>query len=89
MARVLFIHPSKWGRGITPIWAASHSYVLKNKDHQVELFDCTFYPEWTENENVLNTQNMQYRPTDYERMIEWKTSGLIEDLQFKINDFQS
>ena len=87
MARVLFIHPSKWGRGITPIWAASHSSVLKNKDHQVELFDCTFYPEWTENENVLNTQNMQYRPTDYERMIEWKTSGLIEDLQLRIDEF--
>ena len=41
MAKVLFINPSKWGRGI-PIWIASHSSVLKSNNHNVELFDSTF-----------------------------------------------
>ena len=67
MAKILFIHPSKWGRGITAIWVASHSAVLKKSNHMVSMFDCTFYPEWSENENAFNTQNMQYRQTDYEK----------------------
>ena len=88
MAKVLFIHPNKWGRGITAIWIASHSTILKQNKHQVKLFDCTFYPEWTENENVFNTANMQYKPTDYEQKIKWKTSDLIEDLQNSINEYE-
>ena len=43
MSKVLLINPSKWGRGITPIWVASHSAVLKNNGHEVKLFDTTFY----------------------------------------------
>ena len=31
MAKVLFINPNKWGRGITHIWIASHSSALKKK----------------------------------------------------------
>ena len=50
MAKILFINPNKWGRGITPIWIASHSAILKQNNHRVELFDCTFYEDWTDNE---------------------------------------
>ena len=39
MAKILLINPSKWGRGITPIWIASHSACLKEAGHEVELFD--------------------------------------------------
>lgn len=88
MAKVLFIHPNKWGRGITAIWIASHTTVLKKNGHQVELFDCTFYPHWTENENAFNTANLQYRPTDYETKIKWKKSDLTEDLQNIINEYK-
>lgn len=88
MAKVLFIHPSKWGRGITAIWIASHASVLKKNHHQVKLFDCTFYPEWTENENAYNTQNLQYQPTDYEKKISWKRSDLVSDLQVVINEYK-
>jgi hypothetical protein len=45
----LFINPSKWGRAITYILIACHSYILK-KNHQVELFECTFYLHLTDNE---------------------------------------
>ena len=30
MAKILLINPSKWRRGITPIWIASHSALLKS-----------------------------------------------------------
>ena len=29
MAKILFINPNKWGRGITPIWVASHAGLFK------------------------------------------------------------
>ena len=47
MAKILLINPSKWRRGITPIWIASHSALLKSKGHQVKLFNATFYEEWS------------------------------------------
>lgn len=87
MAKILFLHPSKWGRGITAIWIASHSAILKQNKHQVKLFDCTFYPKWTENENKFNTANLQYQQTDYERKIQWKNLDLIEDLQNCVNQY--
>jgi anaerobic magnesium-protoporphyrin IX monomethyl ester cyclase len=65
MSKVLLINPSKWGRGITPIWIASHSAVLKSKGHKVKLFDCTFYENWTVNENKFNTENKQYKSSEY------------------------
>ena len=59
MAKILFLNPNKWGRGITTIWITSHSSVLKNENHKVELFDSTFYKNWTDNEIGFNTENKQ------------------------------
>lgn len=87
MSRVLFIHPNKWGRGITAIWVASHSSVLKQHGHEVRLFDATFYPSWTANENRFNTENMQYRPTEYEKVISWKKTDIHQDLQDRVDEF--
>ena len=87
MSRVLLIHPNKWGRGITAIWIASHASVLKRQGHEVLLFDATFYPSWTANENRFNTENMQYRPTDYEKVISWKNTDIHQDLQDMADDF--
>ena len=88
MAKVLLINPNKWGRGITAIWIASHSAALKAAGHQVELFDSTFYSNWTENENKYNTLNKQYLPTDYDTLITWNENNIVEDLQNKINELQ-
>ena len=30
MGKILLINPSKWGRGITPIWIASHTSILRD-----------------------------------------------------------
>ena len=71
MSKILFINPSKWGRGITPIWIASHSAVLKKNGHNVKLFDATFYSNWADNENSFNTNNKQYKPSDYDNYIDF------------------
>ena len=50
MAKILLINPNKWGRGITHIWIATPSSILKKKKHKVDLFDSTFYKDWTDDE---------------------------------------
>ena len=57
--KILFLNPSKWGRGITPIWIASHSAVLRSRGYKIKLFDCTFYRKWMVNETEYNTHNLQ------------------------------
>ncbi|MCY2993453.1 MAG: radical SAM protein [Planctomycetota bacterium] len=88
MARILLLHPSRWGRGITAIWIASHAAVLKGRGHEVDLFDATFYRDWAEDEVAYNTLNQQYQPTDYDRRITWKTEGVREALQARLDAFR-
>ena len=87
MAKILFISPNKWGRGITPIWIASHYAILK-KDHEVLLFDCTFYQDWTDNENNYNTKNEQYKDSNYNKLVKFNSKSIYADLQEKIDLFK-
>ena len=66
MAKVLLINPNKWGRGITHIWIASHAGILKRNNHKVELFDATFYSNWSLNEVQFQTDNKMYKKTNYD-----------------------
>jgi len=85
MAKILLINPNKWGRGITHIWITSHSSILKKKKHTVELFDCTFYSDWTDNEVEFATSTGMFKPSDYRSFVSFKRTAIIEDLQVKIN----
>ncbi len=87
MSKVLLINPNKWGRGITAIWIASHSAALKSAGHEVSLFDSTFYADWTVDETSYNTNNEQYRQTDYSNFINYSSISVREALQKKINEF--
>jgi len=88
LAKILLINPSKWGRGITPIWIASHSACLKEAGHEVELFDATFYENWTFNETSYNTNNRQYSPTDYLNVISFSKNDVFEDFIKKCNSYK-
>jgi len=88
MGKILLINPSKWGRGITPIWIASHTSILRDSNHIVELFDSTFFQEWTDNEIKFNTANKQYRASDYENLIKFDQNDILDSLQKKIDNFQ-
>ncbi len=88
MSKILLVNPNKWGRGITAIWIASHSGILKKHDHSVELFDGTFYKKWTVDETSYNTKNMQYKETSYGDLVEYSEDDIIESLQLKVNEFQ-
>ena len=41
--KVLFLYPNKWGRGITPIWLASHNGVLKKMDLRLIFLIVPFF----------------------------------------------
>ena len=88
MAKVLLIQPNKWGRGITSIWIASHAGALRSRNHDVRLFDCTFYKDWTDNELNYNTENQQYQITDYNNFIKFNDSDVADDLRKEIDSFQ-
>lgn len=87
MAKILLLNPSKWGRGITPIWIPSHLAILKSHGHEVKLFDCTFYKDWMVNEIAFNTDNLQYKPSDYANYITLKTNDVFKDLMDCIKSF--
>ena len=87
MSKILLINPNKWGRGITSIWIAAHSALLKKNGHDVDLFDATFYSQWTVDEVSYNTNNEQYQSTDYHSYVTFKDTPVLDDLQQKIDDF--
>ena len=91
MSKILLIHPSKWGRGVTSVWIPSHTSILKSFNNEVELFDCTFYSCWVNeinNEVKYNTENKQYKPTDYFSHIKYNENDIFKDLQKKIDEFK-
>ncbi|MDC0481018.1 radical SAM protein [Candidatus Pelagibacter sp.] len=87
MSKILFINPNKWGRGITHIWIASHSGILKRNNHEVELFDCTFYSNWSLNEVKFQTDNKMYKKTNYDEFLKFNNNDIFQDLQKKINEY--
>ncbi len=88
MAKILLLNPNKWGRGITTIWIASHSGLLKENGHEVELFDATFYKNWSDYELDYNTNNKQYKESNYHTYVKFTDKNIYEDLQNKINKFK-
>lgn len=86
-AKILIINPNKWGRGITHIWIASHTAVLRHNGHDVKLFDCTFYQDWTVNEVSFNTSNEMYKKSDYDKKISYQKNDIFSDLQSLINNY--
>ena len=88
MAKILLINPNKWGRGITHIWIASHSGILKRNNHKVEFFDSSFYQDWSVNEIKFQTDNKMYKKTNYDDFIKLNQNNIFEDLQNKINEFK-
>ena len=86
--KVLLINPSKWRRGITPIWIASHSALLKSRGHQVKLFNATFYEEWSIDEIAFNTSNDQYKPSSYSQYITLNKGDIFHDMQNFIDEYQ-
>ena len=88
MSKILLINPNKWGRGITHIWIASHTAALEKNNHEVQLFDATFYKNWTVDEVSFATGTAMFQPSDYKNFIKFKDEDVKSELQKKINKFK-
>ena len=88
MARILLLNPGRWGRGITPIWIASHTAILRARGHEVALFDSTFFRDWAQNENAFNTANQQYQPSAYEQQVTFSEIPVRIALHEKVEEFK-
>ena len=88
MAKILIINPNKWGRGITHLWIASHSSLLKKNNQKVEFFDCTFYEQWSLNEIKEQQKSKIYKKSEYEKNIKYNPNDIYEELQKTVNKFQ-
>ena len=87
MARILLLHPNRWGRGITALWIPSHTAVLRHRGHEVRLFDCTFFKDWMIDETRFNTANRQYKPSDYENQVVFSDAPVVNALWTEIQSF--
>ncbi len=85
--KILFVNPSKWGRGITPIWIPAHTAVLKSAGHEVALWDGTFFSSWTDDELNKNTETKQFKKSDYSDLVVFTDDDPVQSLQVKINAF--
>ena len=88
MSKILLVQPNRWGRGITSIWIPSHIGILRSHNHDVKLFDCTFYKNWAEHEIEFNTENQQYQPTDYQKKIKFNDNDIFQEFQKVIDEFK-
>ena len=87
MTKILLINPNKWGRGITHIWIASHVSSLSS-DHEVELFDCTFYKNWTVDEVGFATGTAMFKESDYKNYVKFRDEDVLVSLQKKVDQFK-
>jgi radical SAM superfamily enzyme YgiQ (UPF0313 family) len=86
--KILLLNPNKWGRGITAIWIASHSSVLKRSGFDVKLFDATFYENWSDFEIKINTENKQFKKTDYLEKIKFKREDIYKEFEKTVTNFK-
>jgi len=86
--KILLLNPNKWGRGITPIWIASHSAILRKNGFLVKLFDATFFNKWHDNEIDFNTKNNQYKETNYKNYVKFNNLDIFQELKNKIQEFK-
>lgn len=87
MTKILLLNPSKWGRGITPIWIPAHAAILKDGGHSVNFFDSTFFKDWSECELKFNTANEQYQPSEIDKYIKWNDANIFDELGRKIKEY--
>lgn len=88
MSKLLLLHPGKWGRGMTPIWAASHYSYLKSKGHQCKYVDISFCSDWAVDENKYNTHNQQYKESSYNASDFYTQTPHAEIIQRAIDEFK-
>ena len=88
--RVLFIYPNTYGMNMLPPAIAMFSAILKEKGHQVQIFDTTYYSlDYGIDSDGSKMERLNVVPFKMEdKGIRLKTSDWKIDLQKQIDDFK-
>jgi radical SAM superfamily enzyme YgiQ (UPF0313 family) len=87
--RVLFLYPNTYGMNMVPPAIAFLSALLKQKGHEVELFDSTYYDvSYGVNSEGLKAERLNVVPFDMDaRGIHMKSTDWSKDLTDQVNRF--
>ena len=86
--KVLFIYPNEMMLNPPPVSMGIFTSILKREKFELDLFDTTYYPTFSQTSDKAKEENLQVRPFDYsERDVSLKESDLFDDLRNKVETF--
>lgn len=86
--KVLFIYPNEMMLNPPPVSIGILSTIMKDRGFELDLFDTTYYPTFSQTSDKAKETNLQVRPFDYgERNISLKETDLFDDLRNKVETF--
>lgn len=87
--KVLFIYPNEMMLNPPPVSIGIFTAVLKDAGFELDLFDTTYYPTFSQTSDKAKETNLQVRPFDFgERNVSLKETDLFEDLRNKLETFR-
>jgi len=91
--KVLFVYPNMRGMNMLPPAIGLLSAILKDRGHQVELFDTTYYESLDDDRTKevdsdrVKTDKLMARPYEMPKEITLKTSNVFDDFKDKVESF--
>lgn len=88
--RVLFIYPNTYGMNMLPPAIALFNALLKQKGHEVDIFDATYYStDYGNDSDGSKANNLNVLPYDENEIgIRRKETYWLDDIRTKVQDFQ-
>ncbi len=87
--KILFIYLNTGSRGSYPIGLTNLATYIKSQGHDVEIFDTTFYQQFTEKgRDNIRVKVGIYKPVDNPVTTVYQESDLNIDLLQKIEEFR-
>lgn len=90
MTKVLLIYANGFMDNLVPVGVSLLSSCLKNKDHEVKLFDTTFYrTEEGAIRNEARVKTLQVKKTDLSKYgVKEKDTDILEDFKKMVREFK-
>ncbi|MCP4378242.1 MAG: radical SAM protein, partial [bacterium] len=89
MMRILLVYPNEMMLNPPPVSIGIFTAILKQGGFELELFDTTYYPTFSQTSDKAKETNLQVRHFDFaERNVSLKQTDIFEDLRNTIDTFE-
>ena len=86
--RILLVYPNEMMLNPPPVSIGIFTAILKRAGFELELFDTTYYPTFSQTSDKAKETNLQVRHFDFaERNVSLKQTDLFEDLRNTVETF--